>query len=708
MKKIHKKIIFYFFILLYFSLFVFSHSLLFAQSNAGLPGEFLRQGAGSRAFIFGSSFIAIADDPSTAIWNPAGLLQINQLQFDVMHARLFYETKYQYGSIVGHTNRWGLGNFNFGFSTIHLGLTGLERRDEFNHPFGAFNYMENGYFGSAAYGGVNDYLNWSAGFSIIGVNHVIEAENNWTGGFKIGGLIQPLAIGNLKFWAPFRLGITYMAIHKNKNDAYPSNLDVALSRAFHFWKNRIFCLSSAGLTAVKYDNITSTAMSGGGELAIHFYKSTFFLRIGKSNHFNVGFGVQSYFLPLQSFGIQRTQIDFTTQCAGRNSGLGNASFMTFSLAFGPPEYDLAYKNKDQISKFTKKQLLKQLSRFPFDLNLSDNYPGTNKTIEDIYKDEIADTLEIIAGNKNKIKLAIRYSDFAGSLLRWNKRYVSVIKETYSLKKTGKFDKIVPEISKNMPPLIKAYQQGKKYFKRRKASVLNYFGSLLLCDQFGRQKKGTYQENIQSLLDGTDNIQFSEICKTFKSPQKERLLFLKAIAYEKTKRYEKAIEQWQKLEDNKDDVNVALYHEIVLFLKSGNYESAGKKLKKLSQIGQYSVPDREELGLFPIQSDNSIKDDYWFLKGYSEFLKNRNVTLDTTGRKKIVNDYAKITSFLPVSNLGEFLHRPLKTGNVFKNFLHYVDGGNGAVFTHTFDAYFRAFQEGLITDKTLIENYQSKK
>ena len=72
-------------------------------------GSFVRDGVGARAFGFGGSFTAIADDASATFWNPAGIAQLEGINLSAMH-----------------TNRFGLGiSFQFLSSTVQLNNFGL-------------------------------------------------------------------------------------------------------------------------------------------------------------------------------------------------------------------------------------------------------------------------------------------------------------------------------------------------------------------------------------------------------------------------------------------------------------------------------------------------------------------------------------------------------------------------------------------------------
>jgi hypothetical protein len=52
-------------------------------------GAFMENGGGARALAMGGAFTAVADDPSTTFWNPAGLASVTSRQILLMHAERF-------------------------------------------------------------------------------------------------------------------------------------------------------------------------------------------------------------------------------------------------------------------------------------------------------------------------------------------------------------------------------------------------------------------------------------------------------------------------------------------------------------------------------------------------------------------------------------------------------------------------------------------
>ena len=66
------------------------------QQATGAAGLFLRMGVGARALGMGGAFTGIANDPSAAYWNPSGLGQIHNFQFEFMNVNLPFDRRFNY------------------------------------------------------------------------------------------------------------------------------------------------------------------------------------------------------------------------------------------------------------------------------------------------------------------------------------------------------------------------------------------------------------------------------------------------------------------------------------------------------------------------------------------------------------------------------------------------------------------------------------
>lgn len=93
-------------------------------------GEFLKIGAGARAIGMGGAFIAVADDASTAYWNPAGLAYVGSREILFQHSEMFGNAAdYNYGSIVWplHSESGGKSDRRaaIGISLVQLGISDI-------------------------------------------------------------------------------------------------------------------------------------------------------------------------------------------------------------------------------------------------------------------------------------------------------------------------------------------------------------------------------------------------------------------------------------------------------------------------------------------------------------------------------------------------------------------------------------------------------
>lgn len=94
-----------------------------AQTVIGkYAGEFMAIGVGGRALGMGGAFVAVANDITTAYYNPAGLANLNYPQISLMHAEQFGNlVNYDYGAVA---IPYGT-DMSFGISVMRLGIDGI-------------------------------------------------------------------------------------------------------------------------------------------------------------------------------------------------------------------------------------------------------------------------------------------------------------------------------------------------------------------------------------------------------------------------------------------------------------------------------------------------------------------------------------------------------------------------------------------------------
>lgn len=104
-------------------------ALAAAPRHAQAAGEtgfvFLKIGVGARAMGMGSAFVAVADDPTSVYWNPAGLASVENTQVTVMHNEWILDFRQEF---VAVGTRLGPGTLGIGFAGFYTDE--LERRSD--------------------------------------------------------------------------------------------------------------------------------------------------------------------------------------------------------------------------------------------------------------------------------------------------------------------------------------------------------------------------------------------------------------------------------------------------------------------------------------------------------------------------------------------------------------------------------------------------
>lgn len=137
-------------------------------------GAFLKIGVGARAVGLGEAFVAVANDPSAIVWNPAGLASLLRQEVQFSHTEWPGDISHDFLVYVMPSRKLG------GSLAVQLGMlaTRLDETDEF-HPFGTgreFSYSD--FVGGLAYG-----RRWTDKLLIgFGVKYVREDLGSQVGG----------------------------------------------------------------------------------------------------------------------------------------------------------------------------------------------------------------------------------------------------------------------------------------------------------------------------------------------------------------------------------------------------------------------------------------------------------------------------------------------------------------------------------------------
>ena len=88
------------------------------EQRAGTSsGAFLKIGVGARAVALGESYVAVANDPSTIYWNPAGLASLQRQEVEFSHVDWPADIHYEHAAWVVPSRRFG-GSFAVQFGVL--------------------------------------------------------------------------------------------------------------------------------------------------------------------------------------------------------------------------------------------------------------------------------------------------------------------------------------------------------------------------------------------------------------------------------------------------------------------------------------------------------------------------------------------------------------------------------------------------------------
>jgi len=207
-------------ILLTAILFLAPRTSIYARSpDAGLPGAFLRFGAGARSLGMGKAYVGVSDDASATYWNSAGLTQLSQKEIVALHAILFEDTIYDFVSYahpLEKSGTLGLGIVNLHSSNFNYNTSG---EDE-----GTFSENEIAFILSY---GRRVLDNLSCGVSLKFINQNFADHSDMGFGTDAGILYKPLS--GLSLGLNLQNMIKPKLKLKTDTDTYPLSLNLGAS-----------------------------------------------------------------------------------------------------------------------------------------------------------------------------------------------------------------------------------------------------------------------------------------------------------------------------------------------------------------------------------------------------------------------------------------------------------------------------------------------
>lgn len=114
--------------------------------------EFLNIGAGAKGLAMGGTQVATVSDATAGYWNPAGLAQIKNSSFSLMHAEYFAGIgKYDYASFALPLGDPDYSTRSLGFSLLRFAVDDIPNTLFLVEPDGSINYNNIRSFSSADY-----------------------------------------------------------------------------------------------------------------------------------------------------------------------------------------------------------------------------------------------------------------------------------------------------------------------------------------------------------------------------------------------------------------------------------------------------------------------------------------------------------------------------------------------------------------------------
>lgn len=184
------------------STFLLSLTVAFASAQAPkYSNEFLSIGVGARPMGLSGAVVAIDDDATAAMWNPAGLSRCKgDLQLSAMHAELFAGiSKFDYATLATHIDTAR----TIGFSIVRFGTDDIPNTLDLVDASGLIDYSRLSSFSIADYAFVFTYSQQTRlpGLRIGGNAKVIHRKvgdfgKAWGFGFDLGA---QYAVGQWQF-----------------------------------------------------------------------------------------------------------------------------------------------------------------------------------------------------------------------------------------------------------------------------------------------------------------------------------------------------------------------------------------------------------------------------------------------------------------------------------------------------------------------------
>jgi hypothetical protein len=341
-----------------------------AQIIRKYSNEFLNIGAGARGLAMGGAVVSSQNDVYSPMWNPAGLLGVeNDWQGAAMHAEYFESiAKYDYAAYAKPLDNAG---GVFGVSIVRLGVDNILNTTQLIDTEGNIDYDKITKFSQADYAAIVSYAfhpngnqnldlgvnaklvyrnvgkfatGYGFGFDLGAIYH---ADNGW----NFGGMIRDVT-STVNFWTVNQKELSTVVNGEEFNPAPKDKMEITLpklnagaSKNFEI-NQRLELLPEVGINvdfaktaALVSTDFASITPYAGAELK---YNKILFVRLGV-NRFQTITDIEDLkrkvsFQPSAGIGVQYRGL--TLDYAITNSGIGGSNFFSnfFSLKLDMGEF----------------------------------------------------------------------------------------------------------------------------------------------------------------------------------------------------------------------------------------------------------------------------------------------------------------------------------------------------------------------------------
>ncbi len=251
-------------------------SAALAARDAGLPGEFLNYGVGSRPLGMGRAYTGVADDIDSLYWNPAGLSTYRSSQVEFQHSPLVLGGAYQYLAFSQPLYAMG----HFGIGAVNLASGNVPRIDSNNVEVGSFSDRETAYLLAYAH---RVKERFDLGVTAKMAEHSIDGRTARGYGADLGSLYR--VSERFKVGAMVRNAVRPVYRYSSDKETFP--MIVRTGASMKFFDGHL-------LTALDVEKTVGARQAPKWHLGMEGYAiQNVFLRLGVDQHeFTGGVGVR--------------------------------------------------------------------------------------------------------------------------------------------------------------------------------------------------------------------------------------------------------------------------------------------------------------------------------------------------------------------------------------------------------------------------------